>query len=312
MRKVIGALSVLASLVGFAAAQPGGLPGAPPGTRLGLVGIPSQPGQILPGFLQEQLKLTADQKKEVEELQKEVDAKLAKILTDEQNKMLKAMRGPVGLPRNPGVLPGAPPGAPGVPPGAAPPGGPQPGGYGAPSQPGKILPGFLQQQLKLTADQKKQVEELQKEAEAKLAKILTEKQSKALKEMRERFGRPGVGPGGFPGFPGGPGGPGGFPGPGGPGGFPGGPGGVGFPGAFFQPGQILPGFLQEQLELTAEQKKQVEELQKEVDAKLAKILTDEQNKVLKEMRERTGRPGALGRPPAVPPKEERRERPPKD
>jgi len=78
----------------------------------------------------------------------------------------------------------------------------------------------------------------------------------------------------------------------GPGG-PGGPGGRG-PGGPPQPGQILPSFLQERLNLTAEQKKQVEALQKEVDARLAKILTDEQKKQLKEMRE-GGRPG--GPPP---------------
>src|SRR5262249_39806949 len=38
------------------------------------------------------------------------------------------------------------------------------------------------------AEQKKQVEELQKEADTRLAKILTEGQNKQLKEMREGFG----------------------------------------------------------------------------------------------------------------------------
>src|SRR5579884_1061535 len=100
---------------------------------------------------------------------------------------------------------------------------------------------------------------------------------------------------GFDGPPGGPGGPGPF-GPGGPGG-PGGRGPGGFGGPPPQPGQILPPFLQERLNLTDAQKKQVEELQKEVDGRLAKILTDEQKKQLKEMREGFGRGGPGGRGP---------------
>jgi hypothetical protein len=72
---------------------------------------------------------------------------------------------------------------------------------------------MLQEQLKLTAEQKKKIEELQKEVDAKLAKILTEEQKKSLQEMRP-------GPGGF-GPAGGFGPPGGF----GPGGFGGGFGG---------------------------------------------------------------------------------------
>jgi hypothetical protein len=89
------------------------------------------------------------------------------------------------------------------------------------------------------------------------------------------------------------GGRGGFGPPGGGPGGPGGPGGFGPPPAF---GQILPPFLQDRLRLTAEQKKQLDELQKEVDAKLGKILTEEQNKQLKEMRGRFGRGGPGGPP----------------
>jgi hypothetical protein len=95
-------------------------------------------------------------------------------------------------------------------PGGGGPGGP---GMGRP-QPGEILPRFLRDRLELSAQQEKQIQELQKEVDGKLAKILTDDQKQQLKEMRER------GPGGF-GPPGGPGGP-----PGGPGGPPG--GGEGF------------------------------------------------------------------------------------
>jgi Spy/CpxP family protein refolding chaperone len=80
------------------------------------------------------------------------------------------------------------------------------GGFGI----GQILPGFMQDTLKLTDEQKKQVEQLQKEAEEKLQKILTEEQNKQLKEIRDRGpGRGGFGGGRGQGGPGGPGGPGG-------------------------------------------------------------------------------------------------------
>src|SRR5204863_1177306 len=74
------------------------------------------------------------------------------------------------------------------------PGGRGPGGFGGPPQPGQVLPAFVQEQLNLTAEQKKQVEAIQKEVESKLGKILTDEQKKQLKEM---------GPGGGRGRPGG-------------------------------------------------------------------------------------------------------------
>ncbi len=82
-------------------------------------------------------------------------------------------------------------------------------------------------------------------------------------------------------------------GPGGPGG-PGGRGGRGRFGGPPRPGQILPPFVRERLNLTAEQRKQLDALQKEVDDKLAKILTDDQKKQLKQMQQGFGR-GGFGR-----------------
>ena len=80
---------------------------------------------------------------------------------------------------------------------------------------------------------------------------------------------------------------------GGPGGAGGGRGGFPF---FAPPGQVLSPFLQRRLELTDEQKKQLEELQKEADGKLAKILSEEQKKQLREMRQNVGRGmGGFGR-----------------
>ncbi|MBN9122223.1 MAG: hypothetical protein J0I06_24300 [Planctomycetes bacterium] len=82
------------------------------------------------------------------------------------------------------------------------------------------------------------------------------------------------------------------------GGFPGGKG-------FGPPplGQVLPPFVQEQLGLTAAQKKDLDALQKDVDAKIEKLLTDQQRKLFKEMKERgPGRgPGGPGGPGGNPP-----------
>jgi len=73
-----------------------------------------------------------------------------------------------------------------------------------------------------------------------------------------------------------------------PGGGLGGPGG-GFAGAGTPPGTVLSPRVQENLKLTDEQKKQIGELQKEVDAKIQAIFTEEQNKRLKELKENAGR-----------------------
>jgi hypothetical protein len=96
--------------------------------------------------------------------------------------------------RGPGGPPDGPPDGPGR---------RGPGGFGPPP-PGQLLPPFLQDRLKLSAEQKKQLEKLQKDIDGKLNKILTAEQKKQLKEMRESFGR-----GGPPGGPRGrgPGGP---------------------------------------------------------------------------------------------------------
>jgi hypothetical protein len=64
----------------------------------------------------------------------------------------------------------------------------------------------VQIRLKLTPEQRKQVQELQKEAEGTLAKIFTDEQKKQFKEGKTNI---------VSGGPGGPGGPGGFGSPGG-------------------------------------------------------------------------------------------------
>jgi Spy/CpxP family protein refolding chaperone len=201
----------------------GGGPGG--GFAFGGFGPPSQPGQIIPDFIKDRLKLTDDQKQEATALQKEIDGKLDKLLTDEQKKQLKEPQRGFG-----------------------------PGGFGPPSQPGQVLPTSVKDWLKLSDDQKKQAEELQKEVDARLDKLLTEEQKKQFKEPPRVVGFP-PGPGGFgPGRPAGP----------------------------AQPGQVLPSFAQDRLNLSDNQKKQLAEFQKEIDGKLGKVLTDDQQKQLKE------------------------------
>jgi hypothetical protein len=97
----------------------------------------------------------------------------------------------------------------------------------------------------------------------------------AKEQANDRDRPPGFGPPGFPPPPPG----------GGPGRFMMGPP---------RPGEILPPMFQQRLGLTPEQKEQLEALQKEVDAKLDKILNVEQKRLLKEMRERG--PGGFGPP----------------
>jgi Spy/CpxP family protein refolding chaperone len=121
---MLGGLAVLCS-VSTANAQPGKGPG---GFQ------PPQPGEILTGFLQDLLKLNADQKKQLGELQKEVDSKLAKILTAEQKKSLDAMSpGKGGFGKGFGPPAGGPGG---TPPGGTPGGPPPKMGFGGPGFPG--------------------------------------------------------------------------------------------------------------------------------------------------------------------------------
>jgi poly(3-hydroxybutyrate) depolymerase len=67
----------------------------------------------------------------------------------------------------------------------------RPGGFGTP--PGTVLSSRVQDDLKLTDEQKKKIEEIQKEVDAQIQKVLTEEQNKQLKDLKESTGR---GPGG--------------------------------------------------------------------------------------------------------------------
>jgi spore coat protein H len=131
---------------GFVPAMGFGPGGGGPGGPFGGFGGGGQPGQFLPQPLQDSLKLTAEQRKEVEGLQKELDARLAKILTEEQRKQLKEVQqGPRGF--------GPPGGGFGPPRGGFGPGG---GGFG----PGNFLARPLLEALDSDKDGKVSKEEL--------------------------------------------------------------------------------------------------------------------------------------------------------
>jgi hypothetical protein len=137
---------------------------------------------------------------------------------------------------------------------------------------------------KLTKDEvtDQRLQRLFDRADADHDGVVTKQELTALAAREPAGGRGGFGP------------PGGFGPGGGPGGFRMGPP---------RPGEILPPMLRDRLELTPEQSKQVDALQKEVDARLAKILSEDQNKQLQEMRSRgpggfgRGGPGGFGSPP---------------
>lgn len=76
------------------------------GGGIGSAGGGTPPGTVMPSRVQDTLKLTDEQKKKFEELQKQVDAETQKILTEAQNKQLKDLKEGRGSdnPRNLGEL----------------------------------------------------------------------------------------------------------------------------------------------------------------------------------------------------------------
>jgi hypothetical protein len=160
---------------------------------------------LVPFFLRDQLGLSSEQRKLIDEFQEKLRGKLEKVLSTDQMKHLRETN-PFG-----------------------------PGGFAALPLPAQLISAATLKALKPTAEQKKLLDDLQLEVDNTLNKLLSAQQKKEFKEARDGFARgvpfgfgPPGGPGGPP--PGGPGRPGlggpGGPRPGGPGGPPpGGPGG---------------------------------------------------------------------------------------
>jgi Spy/CpxP family protein refolding chaperone len=199
-------------------------------------GAPRRPGQIMSMIAGEMLGVSAVQRKQFDEIQKEVDRRLDKLLTAEQKKKFAER------PKDGG-----------------------PGLFGPPAPPGKIMPDPERNRLKLTDEQKKAVASLQKDIDEKMNKVLNEAQRKQLKTVFAPFGPPA---------------------------------GVAFPGArpSQQPGQILSPQQQDALKLSPDQRKQLASIQKDIDARLNKLLTQEQRNQLVAMKSGPG-PGIPPGPP---------------
>jgi hypothetical protein len=142
---------------------------------------------------------------------------------------------------------------------------PPPGGFGRGGPPGRseLLPGFLRGMLGLSPEQGKDLDDLQKTVNGTLDETLTDDQKKTLRERSD---------------------------PGGPGGF----------AAMPAPGQVMSALTQAALKPTPEQRTKLSDLQKTVDARFDKVLTDDQKKQLKQMRADFLR-GGPGGPPGGPP-----------
>jgi hypothetical protein len=133
-----------------------------------------QPGRVMAGPEQNRLRLTDDQKKDVLALQKAVDGRFDRVLTAAQQKQITSVFARQGPPtRRPG--------------------------RGDPQQPGKIFSPAQQESLKLSDGQRKRLEEIQKEIDARIETLLTEDQKKQLQAMQERPAAGGPGRRGPPG-----------------------------------------------------------------------------------------------------------------
>ncbi len=273
---------------------PGGFggPGGPgrrrgPGGRgFGGFGTRTKPGQVLSPGLMDTLKLTDEQKKQAAELQKHVDEQLGTILTAKQKQRLKDLQSGGGGPGGFGG-PGGPGGfGPGGPGGFGPgrrgrggSGGPPNGGPGNGGPPGDGPPDRSRGGQAGPGGQDSARDRGPGGPPPDGGG--PPNGDRPSGERRDPDGPPGDrtdrsrdrGPGGF----GGPGG--GFGRGGGPGGFGGGGGPL---------GQIFSPTVVDELNLRSAQKKQLGTLQKEVDGKIALLLTDHQKQQFKEMSQRTG------------------------
>jgi hypothetical protein len=209
-----------------------------PAKRSTPFGKPPRAGQLMSPIAGDMLGISAAQRKQLDQLQKDVDAHLDKLLSADQKKQAKQW------PKGPG------------------------GAYfGSSGKPGEVMTNSEQGRLKLSDGQKKDLAALQKTVDTRLAKVLTEGQNKQLKSVFGPFIAPPGGRG--PQNPAGP-----------------------------QPGKILSPAQQDTLKLSPEQKKRVAEIQKEIDATLETLLTEDQKKRLAALR--LGPRGGMGAGPGRP------------
>ncbi len=138
--------------------------------------------EILPPLLTDTLKMSREQKKDLDDFQHEVDAELDRILSGEQKDRLRTMSGS------------------------------EPEGSGGFAAPGQIMSLSRQAMLKPTDRQKKKLTELQERVDDKLDQILTINQKNQFEKLKQDFargGRLGIGAGSLRGAARGPNGAGG-------------------------------------------------------------------------------------------------------
>ncbi len=194
------------------------------------IGPPPEPGEIMAPIAGEMLGISALQRKQLDEIQKDIDAHLDKLLTADQKKQAAQW------PPDPGA-----------------------NGFYQSSRPGQVMGGPDQSRLKLTDDQKKDVLALQKAIDVRFDKVLTAAQKNQIKSVFSPQGGP-----------------------------PGGPGPGQGPADPQQPGKIFSAAQQTTLKLSAAQKQRLEEIQKEVDARLETLLTEDQKQQLASMQRGAG------------------------
>jgi hypothetical protein len=136
----------------------------------GRTGDSSRPLELLAPSVIDALQLSPEQKKAIDEFQKEVDTGLDKVLANEQKQHLRERSG-LGS-----------------------------GRIGGPALPGQIMSLSMQIVLKPTVEQKHALAELQKKVDAKLSEFLTEAQRVQFKELKDDFAR-GKSPGSLLGGP---------------------------------------------------------------------------------------------------------------
>jgi Arylsulfotransferase (ASST) len=115
---------------------------------------PHPPGRVLASSTMDQLEMSPGQKKEIEQVQQEVDSRLDRILTAEQKERLRAMSGGASLP-------------------------------------GRILSSSREVLLKPTGEQKRQLADLQKAVDTKLDRLLDARQKALFQKIRGDPGRGG-------------------------------------------------------------------------------------------------------------------------
>jgi hypothetical protein len=125
-------------------------------------------GEILPGFVQGALNLSAEQRTQLAAAEKDFAARLGKVYTEEQKKLLQQ----------------------------------RPRGFEDLPMAGRLLAPSVEKRLKLTAEQQRELAAVQKDVDGKLDQLLKDAQKQQLKGMQDMARAFQAGPprGGFPGF----------------------------------------------------------------------------------------------------------------